>query len=113
MSSERDEPVVDITDFGEECFDVRKYPSLETKKVLAAKQCVTDGLMSEVADCIPSSASINQYNDNERDHDLFSEKAALLFPVGRIFASSKQLGQAADFFCNAWAVKKTHPGKYI
>eukprot|EP00957_Ditylum_brightwellii_P026068 1970585-Ditylum_brightwellii.AAC.1 len=83
------------------------------KRVLAAKQWVTDGLMSEDADCFPSSASIDQYNDNERDHDLFAEKAAILFPVGRIFASSKQLDKAAELFCNAWAMKKTHPGKYI
>jgi len=84
MSSERDEPVVYIPDFVEEYFDVTKYSPFETKKVLSAKQWVTDGLMKEVADCFPSSASINQYNDNERDRDLFAEKAALLFPVGRI-----------------------------
>eukprot|EP00957_Ditylum_brightwellii_P085162 6476892-Ditylum_brightwellii.AAC.1 len=60
MSSERNEPVVYISDFVEEYFDVTKYPPLEIKKVLAAKQWVTDGLMSEVANCFPSSASINQ-----------------------------------------------------
>ena len=113
MSSERDEPVLYIPDFVEEYFDVTKYPPLETKKVPAAKQWVADGLMSEVADCFPSSASINHYNYNERDCNLFAEKGALLFPVGRIFASSNQLDQAAEFFCNAWAVEKTHPGKYI
>ena len=113
MSSERDEPVVYIPDFVEEYFDVTKYSPFETKKVLAAKQWVTDGLMKEVDDCFPSSASINHYNDNERDCDLFAKKDALLFPVGRIFASFKQLDQAAELFCNAWAVKKTHPGKYI
>eukprot|EP00957_Ditylum_brightwellii_P071483 5433433-Ditylum_brightwellii.AAC.1 len=69
--------------------------------------------MSEVADCFPSPASIDQCNDNEKDCKLFAEKAALLFPVGRTFASSKQLDQAAELFCNVWAVKKTHPGKYI
>eukprot|EP00957_Ditylum_brightwellii_P072965 5544521-Ditylum_brightwellii.AAC.1 len=59
MSSERDKPVVSITDFVKEYFYVTKYPPLETKKVLAAKQWVTDGLMSEVADCVPSSVNIN------------------------------------------------------
>eukprot|EP00957_Ditylum_brightwellii_P073832 5610320-Ditylum_brightwellii.AAC.1 len=66
MSSERDEPIVYIPDFVKEYFDVRKYSPLETKRVLAAKQWVTDGLMSEVANCFPSSASSNQYNDNEK-----------------------------------------------
>eukprot|EP00957_Ditylum_brightwellii_P030159 2282529-Ditylum_brightwellii.AAC.1 len=80
MSSERDEPIVYIPNFVEECFDVTKYSPFETKKVLAAKQWMTDGLMKEVAESFPSSASINQYNDNERDRNLIAEKAALLFP---------------------------------
>ena len=36
-----------------------------------------------------------------------------MFPIGRIFYSYKQLDQVAEMFCNAWDVKKTHPGKYI
>eukprot|EP00957_Ditylum_brightwellii_P090541 6895082-Ditylum_brightwellii.AAC.1 len=80
MSSERDEPVLCIPDFVEEYFNVTKYPPLETKKVLAVKQWMTDGLMNEVVDCFPSSASNNHDNDNERDCDLFAEKAAFLFP---------------------------------
>ena len=36
-----------------------------------------------------------------------------LFPPRRVFASSKQLDQVAEIFCSRWAVRKTHPGKYI
>eukprot|EP00957_Ditylum_brightwellii_P188798 14371347-Ditylum_brightwellii.AAC.1 len=113
MSSDSVDPILYAPDFVDECCDVLKYPLLEMKKVLAAKQWVTDGLMCEITDCFPSTGIINKLNDNERDSDLFAEKAVLLFPVGRIFASSKQLDQAAELFCNVWAVEKTHPGKYI
>jgi hypothetical protein len=38
---------------------------------------------------------------------------AQLFPVGRIFASFKQIDQAADMFLGAWAIKKTSHSKRI
>mmetsp|Transcript_34017 Transcript_34017/g.49838 ORF Transcript_34017/g.49838 Transcript_34017/m.49838 type:complete len:139 (-) Transcript_34017:244-660(-) len=113
MSSNSVEPILYIPDFVNEYCDVLKYSPLEMKNVLAAKQWATDGLMSEIAKKITCTGSINQLNDNERDCNLFAKKAAILFPVGRIFPSSKQLEQAAELFCNAWAVKKTHPGNYI
>ncbi len=43
----------------------------------------------------------------------FQHKIAQLFPVGRIFASFKQIDQAADMFLGAWAIKKTSHSKSI
>eukprot|EP00957_Ditylum_brightwellii_P168130 12799112-Ditylum_brightwellii.AAC.1 len=86
MSSDRVESVLYILDFVNECYDVLKYSPYEMKKALASKHWVTDGLMSEISDCFPSMGSINQSKDNERDRDVFAEKAVILFPVGRIFA---------------------------
>ena len=107
------DPTVYIPSFVEELHNVERYPPGETKKILARKEWITGGLMNEIQMLFPNNKTIDKRNGNERDRDAFALNAAKLFPVGRIFASNKQLEQAAELFCNAWAVKKTHPGKYI
>ena len=44
---------------------------------------------------------------------MFVDNCTQLFVKGRIFASFKQLDQAADMFLEAWAVSKSHNGKRI
>ena len=44
---------------------------------------------------------------------MFAVNCNLLFPKGRLFASSKQLDQVADTFLEAWAVSKLVNGKKI
>jgi predicted nucleic acid-binding Zn ribbon protein len=74
---------------------------------------LTSSLIGEIESLFPSCTEINNDNDNKRDACAFQHKIAQLFPSGRIFASFKQLDQAADIFLGAWAVKKTTHSKSI
>jgi hypothetical protein len=49
---------------------------------------------------------------NEQEYEVYLRKIAILFPVGRHFASFKQLTQACEMFLDAWrAVVKVHSQK--
>jgi hypothetical protein len=61
----------------------------------------------------PTPTDIQVDDDNKRDPIAFQHKIAQLFPVGRIFASFKQIDQAADMSLGAWAIKKTSHSKSI
>jgi hypothetical protein len=61
----------------------------------------------------PTPTDIQVDDDNKRDPIAFQHKIAQLFPVGRIFASFKQINQIADMFLGAWAIKKTSHSKSI
>jgi hypothetical protein len=74
---------------------------------------LTTGLIAEIETLFPSRSEIQKDNDNKRDPRAFEHKIAQLFPKGRMFASFKQLDQAADMFLGAWAVKKTNHSKSI
>jgi hypothetical protein len=43
--------------------------------------------------------------------DRFANNYLLLFAKDCVFASEKQIKQAADMFMDAWACQKTHDGK--
>ena len=94
-------------------YDTNKFPVNETKNVLSKKNWITLELRNEVLKLFPTKEDIDVSDGNRRDRDAFARNASRLFPIDRIFYSHKQLDQVADLFCNAWAVKKTHPGKYI
>ena len=85
----------------------------QQKKELLQKDWLTTGLIGEIESLFPSRSEIKNDNDNKRDPRAFQHKIAQLFPSGRIFASFKQLDQAADMFLGAWAVKKTTHSKSI
>jgi hypothetical protein len=88
--------------------------SLEQQKnELLQKDWLTTGLIGEFESLFPSHSEIKIDDDNKRDHHAFQHKIAQLFPSGCIFASFKQLDQAADTFLGAWAVKKTTHSKSI
>jgi hypothetical protein len=74
---------------------------------------MTPDLIKEVEACYPTASEVNQGTENSRDLDAFKRKAELLFPVGRVFASYKQLNQAAGRFLDAWAIQKVHVSKSI
>jgi hypothetical protein len=61
----------------------------------------------------PTSADVNPGIGGERDNDCFSENCVMLFPKDRVFASEKQIEQAADMFMDAWACCKAHDVKKI
>ncbi len=80
---------------------------------LLQKDWLTPGLTHEIESLFPIASEINRHDDNKRDSIAFQRKAALLFPSGRMFASFKQIDQAADMFLGAWAIKKTMHSKSI
>jgi hypothetical protein len=85
----------------------------EQKNELLRKDWLTSGLTYEIQAMFPTPTDIQVNDDNKRDPIAFQHKIAQLFPVGRIFASFKQIGQAADLFLGAWAIKKTSHSKSI
>jgi hypothetical protein len=85
----------------------------EQNTQLLQKDWLTTGVVEEIEALFPSSSKIKADNDNKRDPIEFQHKISKLFPPGRIFASFKQLDQAADMFLGAWAVKKTTHSKSI
>jgi hypothetical protein len=78
----------------------------DQNKELLQKSWLTPGLTHEIESLFPDASEINRDDDNKRDPIAFQRKIALLFPCGRIFASFKQIDQAADMFLGAWAIKK-------
>jgi hypothetical protein len=80
---------------------------------LLQKDWLTTGLQDEIQALFPKSHEIKANDDNKRDPIAFQRQISKIFPSGRIFASFKQLDQAADMFLGAWAVKKTTHSKSI
>jgi hypothetical protein len=85
----------------------------EQKNELLRKDWLTSGLTYEIQAMFPTPTDIQVNDDNKRDPIAFQHKIAQLFPVGRIFASFKQINQAADMFLGAWAIKKTSHSQSI
>jgi hypothetical protein len=74
---------------------------------------LTSGLIHEIHSLYPTCLEIKTDDDNKRDRTAFEYKISQLFPSGHIFASFKQLDQAAEMFLGAWAIKKTSHSKSI
>jgi hypothetical protein len=71
--------------------------SLEQQKnELLQKDWLTSGLIGEIESFFPARSEIKIDDDIKRDPNAFQQKIAQLFASGRIFASFKQLDQAAD-----------------
>jgi hypothetical protein len=85
----------------------------EQKNELLGKDWLTSGLTYEIESLFPTPTDIQGNDDNKRDPIAFPHQIAQLFPVGRIFASFKQIDQAADIFLGAWDIKKTSHSKSI
>ena len=85
----------------------------EQKNELLRKDWLTPGLVHQIHTLFPTCSEIKTDDDNKRDPTAFEHKISQLFPPGRIFASFKQLDQAADMFLGAWAIKKTSHSKRV
>jgi hypothetical protein len=85
----------------------------EQNTQLLQKDWLTPGLIHEIETFFPTPSEINSDDDNRRDSVAFQRKISLRFPCGRMFASFKQIDQAADMFLGAWAIKKTMHSKSI
>jgi hypothetical protein len=85
----------------------------EQKNELLGKDWLTSGLIHKIHSLYPTCLEIKTDDDNTHDRTAFEHKISQLFPSGRIFASFKQLDQAAKMFLGAWAIKKTSHSKSI
>jgi hypothetical protein len=74
---------------------------------LLKKDWITTDLCTEINQLYPSIAEKDPVT-GKRDHAAFIVKARTLFPIGRVFASFKQLDQVAKQFLDAWAISKVH-----
>ena len=74
---------------------------------------MTQGLLEEIQNCLPQCGDISEGGHNTRYPKAFVSAAQRLFTVGHIFASHKQLNQAAQMFVCHWAVHIMHSGTVI
>jgi hypothetical protein len=79
----------------------------------ARRSWVTVGLELELKECLPTRVDVSLDGDNRRDSQSLPVAASRMFPVGQIFASSKQLEQVCRRFADAWAFQITHSGKKL
>jgi hypothetical protein len=86
-----------IPDFLQE-YSLSDKSLVEQKNELLRKDWLTSGLTYEIEAMFPTPTDIQVNDDDKRDEIAFQHKIAQLFPVGRIFASFKQIDQAADMF---------------
>lgn len=85
----------------------------EEKAKLQSQNWLSESLVHEITSYFPQDTDIDRNDGNKRNPDAFSHKVGSMFPVGRIFASSKQLDQAAEMLLSNWGVKKVHNAKSI
>jgi hypothetical protein len=86
----------------------------EQKNELLQKNWLTSGLLiHKIHSFFPTCSEIKTDDDNKCNPTAFEHKISQLFPSGHIFASFKQLDQAADMFLGVWAIKKTSHSKSI
>ena len=71
------------------------------------------GLLKEIQKCLPQRGDISKGGHNTIDPKAFTSAAQRLFPVGRIFASHKQLDWTAIMFGSHWYFQLRHSGTVI
>jgi hypothetical protein len=91
---------------------VQNHNNDNVHKTLLNKDWITVTLKEQIESLFPSASDINMTNGN-RDPITFQAACEKMFPVGRVFASSKQLHQASKIFLDAWGVKCVNNGKKI
>jgi hypothetical protein len=83
-----------------------------THKCLLLKNWLTHGLTSEMRCCFPT-ADQNDKSTGARDLEGFKTNCSQLPPQGPIFASHKQVEQAAKLFLDAWSISSSCIGMKI
>ena len=81
-------------------------------KCFMKENWLTEGLRKEIMLLAPKSKHIDK-SDGKRNKKAFEEACSSMFPIGRKFASSIQIQQAARYFLNQWAISSTSFGKQI
>ena len=69
--------------------------------------------MKKFVPFFPKSSDICLSKNNQRNKESFTKAANKLFPIGRVFASNRQLDQVAEKLSQSWGLKKTHGSKKI
>lgn len=118
-----DDSVVSLLEGGPNCLlyvpgFVEEYRLLnlsveEQKRKLLLQNWLNSSLVKEITSYFPQQCDINRNDGNRRDPEAFRDNVSKMFPVGRLFASSKQLDQAAEMLLSNWGVKKVHNAKSI
>jgi hypothetical protein len=86
------------------------YPMIRER--IEVKNWLTHGLIEEIQEAFPTAGDL-EVGTGVRNKEVFADKCTQLFPPGRVFASNKQVEQAASRFLEAWAVHGVHDGKKI
>lgn len=94
-------------------FKQSSLPLLDVNKAMLAENWLCRDLVDEITSLFPSSSHIDHCAENKRDKEACSSNVGKMFFVGRIFASSKQLDQAAEMLLSKWGIKKVHNAKSI
>ena len=84
----------------------------DIKARIQSKNWLTEGLLAEITSAFPTANDV-QLGTGVRNKDKFESMCEHLFPPGCVFASNKQVEQAASRFLEAWAVHSVHDGKKI
>eukprot|EP00957_Ditylum_brightwellii_P136266 10392412-Ditylum_brightwellii.AAC.1 len=93
MNSIPNEPKLYCPEFIPNLYDINKFPVQGTKMVLSKKNRVTTELRNEVLKLFPTKEGIDLSDGNCRNRAAFARNTSILFPVGRVFYSHKQLDQ--------------------
>jgi hypothetical protein len=80
---------------------------LALNRELLKKDWLTTDLCHEIIGLYPS-VHKKDPDTGKREQAAFVAKATIIFPLGRIFASFKQLDQVAKLFIDMWAIAKVH-----
>jgi hypothetical protein len=80
--------------------------------IFLKKDWLTPGLTAEIHRHFPQNEDICA-ESGQRSMESFKEHCLQLFPEHRVFASSRQISQAAKEFCDAWGISSTCQGKKI
>ena len=102
---------VHLPSFYDEFRDFKLHPPTNSEaRKLDKKDWITDELMEEIKNCVPSVDDIDKAKDNVRCQESFSKMVKIFFPVGQIFCSHIQLFQVASKFAGFWAFEVTRSG---
>lgn len=85
----------------------------DEKNKLLSENWLGSSLLDEITSYFPKQSDINYEDENKCDPVAFQHNVGKMFPVGRIFASSKQLDQVAEMLLSNWGIKKVHNAKSI
>jgi hypothetical protein len=92
--------------------DMTEEDIFAANDLFLTKNWLTSGLNEEIDSHYPKNEDICA-ETGKRSMESFKEDCLQLFPVNHIFASSRQICQAAKKLCDVWGISSTSLGKKI